>query len=159
MVSGDGKVCVTSGQGVAMGSPKRSAKRRASVRAAATVTCWPSTARTTISKLSTHPGRRRPGPPGRPARASSMVSGEASRSSQRRTPATTRALCGASEGANCSRTWAARVSVSGTNSACNQPAPGAIAPARRLRRTHRPSTCSTPGIARSERKRSIAAVS
>jgi hypothetical protein len=51
--------------GVSMGSPKRSTSRCASVRAAATVICWPSTARTASSKPSSVPGTRRPSPCGK----------------------------------------------------------------------------------------------
>jgi hypothetical protein len=46
---------------VSTGSPKARAKRPASVRAAFTVICWPSTARTASSKPSKAPGRRNPG--------------------------------------------------------------------------------------------------
>ena len=44
------------------GCPKRCASLAASVRAAATLTCWPRIARTAISKPSQPLGRRRPGP-------------------------------------------------------------------------------------------------
>ena len=52
---------LSSGQGVAMGSPKASAHRPAMVVAAFTDTCCPSTARTASSNPSNAPGTRRPG--------------------------------------------------------------------------------------------------
>ena len=47
--------------GVSTGVPKRSTRRCASVRAAATVTCWPRITRTAVSKPSSPPGRRSAG--------------------------------------------------------------------------------------------------
>ena len=120
--SGAGKARCTSVQGVATSLPKRSTRRRASVRAPATVTCWPSTARTASSKPSTLPGRRRPGAPGSSASAASIASGAASRSSQRRTAAITAPLAGAEGRA---RTKAGRATP---------PAGSAPRASRRLRR-------------------------
>ena len=48
-------------KGVSNGSPKRAASRPARVVAPATLTCWPSTARTASSNTSHAPGTRRPG--------------------------------------------------------------------------------------------------
>ena len=52
------------GMGVATGSPNACTSRAPSVRAAATVTCWPSTARTASSNPSSAPGTRTPSPSG-----------------------------------------------------------------------------------------------
>ena len=56
-----GKTVVSEAKGVSSGSPNAAAKRPATVRAAATVTCWPRIARTATSKPSNAPGTRRPG--------------------------------------------------------------------------------------------------
>ena len=70
-------------KGVAMGAPKRCTRRWHSVRAAATLTCWPSTTRTAVSKPSQLPGRRMPARagPGTLASTGSMAAGSASRQS------------------------------------------------------------------------------
>src|SRR6266545_2443153 len=56
-----GNRVVSESNGVAIASPNIAAKRPATVRAAATVTCWPRIARTAISKPSNAPGTRKPG--------------------------------------------------------------------------------------------------
>ena len=56
-----GNSVVSEANGVSIGSPNVAAKRPATVRAAATVTCWPRIARTAISKPSNAPGTRKPG--------------------------------------------------------------------------------------------------
>ncbi len=73
----------SSANGVVTGVPKRSTRRIVSVRAAFTVTCWPSTTRAAVSKPSNEPGRRRPGrgSNGMAASTASMRVGSASRSS------------------------------------------------------------------------------
>ena len=66
---------------------RRSARRRrrpacaARLRAAATVICWPSMARTASSKPSQPPGTRRPGPRARPAAPAAGPAPDARRSS------------------------------------------------------------------------------
>ncbi len=60
IVAASGKQRCRPGQGVSTGAPKRSMSRRVSVRAAATVTCWPRTMRAAVSKPSKLPGMRRP---------------------------------------------------------------------------------------------------
>ncbi len=60
--SGVGNRCSSPGANATGNAwPKRCASRAASVRAAATLTCWPMIARTAISKPSQPLGRRRPG--------------------------------------------------------------------------------------------------
>ena len=77
------------------GAPCSATSRAATVRAPATLTCWPSTARTAISWPSTWPGTRRPGVrrtsgpiTGSPANASATATGSQSASSSRRTRST-----------------------------------------------------------------------
>ena len=60
-VSGVGDRCTSSAKGVAMGDPNAPVSRLASVDAALTVTCCPSTARTASSNPSKAPGTRKPG--------------------------------------------------------------------------------------------------
>ncbi|EEF23144.1 conserved hypothetical protein [Ricinus communis] len=96
-----GKTWVMAGNGVATGAPKRAAMRPASVRAAATLICWPSTARTAISKPSKAPGRRNPGAPAASGpRAAATASGSQARSNSSRSRATTAPITGASDGAS-----------------------------------------------------------
>ena len=93
---------------------------------------------------STLPGRRSPGAPGRPASVSAIVSGAASRSSQRRTAAITAPLAGPSAGAN--ESWTRGASLA--KRASSQPAAAPTTPARTVRRIERAAATSTPAIAR-----------
>ena len=61
IVAASGKRWVSSSVGWASGRPWARVSRAATVRAPATLTCWPSTARTAISLPSTWPGTRSPG--------------------------------------------------------------------------------------------------
>ena len=85
--------------------PIASTTRAASLLAAATLTCWPSTARQHVSKASKHPGKRVPHTfaPGRivlsAARPPNTVSGSQSRSNILRTRATTIEVAGNSDSA------------------------------------------------------------
>ena len=104
--------------GVVTLSPHCCTKRCASVRAAATVICWPSTARTASSKPSHEPGTRRPSPCGNCACSTALMAcGSASRSKQWRTR---RITCGSTWrrlSLTCRCNWGFRAS----NHARNQP--------------------------------------
>ena len=96
---GNGTRCAASAPAGPSAGRKRPAIRPASVRAAATLTCWPTIARTAISNPSKQPGTRSPGrratsgaSAGSAASAGPIRSGSASRSSrsrQRRTATAT----------------------------------------------------------------------
>ena len=131
--------------GVASGVPKRSTSRVVSVRAAATVTCWPRTARTASSKPSSVPGTRRPASAGKSAPSTAwMAAGSASRSSQARTRAITRGSCGASESATrtCTRC------CSGSKRQAIQPRVSSSSRSVRATVWVLWSICSTPAIPR-----------
>ena len=90
--SADGKVWVSGPPVTASGSPTAATTRPATVLAPATEICWPITARTMVSNVSTLPATRSPGVAstsgrsvGSAARAASMVAASASRSRRRRT--------------------------------------------------------------------------
>ena len=94
-VATSGNRWVSSPSGRATGLPSSAVSRPAMVRAAPTVTCWPSTARTAISLPSTWPGTRRPGraatsgpSSGSRPSTSSTATGSQSASSRRRTRST-----------------------------------------------------------------------
>ena len=75
---------------IANGSPKACAIRFVNVQAAATVTCWPTMARTATSNPSTQPGTRMPSVPAKCAPSTAlMAAGSASRSSAARMRAIT----------------------------------------------------------------------
>ena len=96
----------SSGNGVSMASPKRSTSRCASVRAAATVICWPSTARTASSKPLSPPGTRTPSQRGKLACSTLLMpSGSASRSNAARTRRITCGNTSHSESLTRSSTW------------------------------------------------------
>ena len=93
--SGLGKSRVTVPCGVTSEAPAAATRRPATVRAPATETCWPITARTASSKPSTVPATRRPGwratagaRSGSAPRASATATGSASRSRSCRQRAT-----------------------------------------------------------------------
>ena len=120
----------------------------------ATVTCWPSTARTASSKRVDAARQAQPRCAGQARRAARRSSpGAASRSSQRRTAAITAPLAGPSAGANESRTRAASPAKRASEPARRSPAVP-IAPARSCAGSTAPSTTSMPGIARCARKAS-----
>ena len=147
------------GKGVSTGRPKRATRRALSVRAAATVTCCPRITRTALSKPSQPLGRRTPatGGPGSGGPApstASMRSGSASRSSAWRVRAIRLPAAGISAGAR----RRASSQRAGTKRASSQPSshwPWCCTAS--VRRMARPSTCSTPGSARSRWKASTPA--
>ena len=113
--------------------PKRAASRPASVVAAFTVTCWPSTARTAVSNGSNAPGTRSPGRAatsgarsGSAESTSAIRSGLASRSKSARSRGTIAPTDRASSTGTCA-TSAAR---SGSASTSTRPPLPPIAPAR-----------------------------
>mmetsp|Transcript_6678 Transcript_6678/g.27927 ORF Transcript_6678/g.27927 Transcript_6678/m.27927 type:complete len:208 (+) Transcript_6678:772-1395(+) len=138
----------------ARGSPKRSTERPASVRAAATVTCWPSTARTLSSKRSRQPGSLCPGTPPAPS-AAPIASGSASRSSQRRSSGSRDPTAGHSVAESSTLTSPARSKRTRSQPAWRRPAWSSA----RERVMLSASTRSTPATARGARNASTPATS
>jgi hypothetical protein len=102
-------------------TPIAATSRPASVRAAASDTCWPSTARSASSPPSTVPGTRRPGAAATsgpiresPPSTAATAAGSASRSSSMRQRATTSGRSSGSARRAVSRTWSAPGSSSTT---------------------------------------------
>lgn len=134
----------------ASGRPWASARRPATVRAPATDTCWPITARTASSSPSTAPGARRPGhdatigaSAGSASRTSATATGSASRSSRRRQRCTAVARSATASRRSEQETW----SAAGRN--VTTPVPrGSV----NVRRYAPSTTSSTPGTARAPRK-------
>ena len=129
------------------------------VRAAPTVTCWPSTARTAISLPSTWPGTRRPGraatsgpSSGSRPSTSSTATGSQSASSSRRTRSTPAVVSRRSSSANVASTNAVWPGSSWSpTSRRTVPVPWGRARVR----AYQPSpAASTPGTARSARNAS-----
>ncbi len=155
--SGVGKSCATPPDGVRSDSPNRSASRPARVRAPATETCWPRTARMPVSAGSTVPGTRLPGerrtsrPRTGSGRSASMIAtGSASRSMRRRHRATAVARSRGSSRRRRQRTPSSTGTISTTAAPWGS---------RRLRRYAIPVHSSTPGTARAARNATSAAPS
>ncbi len=130
--SGVGNRCVSPPSGPARGVPARATSRAASVRAAATLICWPSTARVAISAPSTAPGSRSPGAfatngprSGSVPSCSAMACGSASRSNNRRQRCTAVVRSRRSSSRRTARTW------SGCGVSSATPAPWGRRKARR----------------------------
>ena len=160
-VAGLGNSRFSPAKGVSRGSPNCCTRRATRVREAATVICWPSTARTASSKPSSVPGTRKPSPCVKRACSSwLMACGSASRSSQARTWRITAGTTLRSESLMCSFTW----QRASSKRASTQPLL-CWPPAWRCRVLHRPGkgpvalTDSRPATWRRPKNRSMAATS
>ena len=140
--AGVGNSLSSPGQGVSTGAPNCRTRRSARVRAAATVICWPSTARTASSKPSSVPGTRRPSPLGKKGCSTAlMAAGSASRSSRARTRAITWGSAGSRPSLTRSSSWGRVSSKRASSQPVCTPAPPA---SRSVRRRVLPSTSSRP---------------
>ena len=114
--SGAGNACVIEPSGSSSGVPYAATSRAATVRAAATETCWPRTARTALSAPSTAPGTRTPGSAATSGARSRILAehgGRAGRDPRRGRAASGSGATAAARSArpsslNAARTWSSR---------------------------------------------------